>query len=72
LLLLLAGMKMLANASPNDLDDISIGDIMEEEAFLEAREQSFRPKTWTDLAKGLGQPYGYIASIGEPIDNFFK
>jgi hypothetical protein len=61
---IMAGMKMLASAEPDD-SDVSTGDIMEEEAFLEAREQSWRPNTWADLAKGLGQPNGYFASIGK-------
>ena len=60
---IMAGMKMLASAMPEDGSDIiSEGDIMEEEAFLEAREQSYRPKSWSDLAIGLGQPNGYFAS----------
>ncbi|KAG7369593.1 hypothetical protein IV203_027339 [Nitzschia inconspicua] len=59
---IMAGMKMLANASSDSDSDISIGDIIEEEAFLEAREQALRPKTWEDLARGLGQPNGYLAS----------
>jgi hypothetical protein len=68
---IMAEMKMLAIASPGDLDDVSIGDIMEE-AFLEAREQSLRPKTWADLAKGLGQPNGYFASIGAPKCQYYN
>ena len=61
---MLAGMKMLAASSSDDDDDnISEGDIMAEEAFLEAREQSLRPKSWLDLATGLGQPNGYFASL---------
>jgi hypothetical protein len=62
---LMAGMKMLASGETDD-SDVSIGDIIEEEAFLEAREESLRPKTRDDLARGLGQPNGYFASIVEP------
>ncbi|KAG7372693.1 hypothetical protein IV203_018836 [Nitzschia inconspicua] len=59
---IMAKMKMLANGSSDDDSDISMGDIIEEEAFLEARERALRPQTWEDLARGLGQPYGYVAS----------
>ncbi|KAG7369588.1 hypothetical protein IV203_027334 [Nitzschia inconspicua] len=62
---IMAGMKMLANASSDSDSDVSTGDIIEEEAFLEAREQALRPKTWEDLARGLGQPNGYLASIDD-------
>ena len=62
---MLAGMKMLAAASSDD-DNISEGDIMAEEAYLEAREQSLRPTSWLDLATGLGQPNGYFASLHDP------
>ncbi|KAG7345692.1 hypothetical protein IV203_033223 [Nitzschia inconspicua] len=62
---IMAGMKMLANASSDSDSDVSTGDIIEEEAFLEAREQALRPKTWEDLARGLGQPNGYLASIND-------
>ncbi|KAG7369487.1 hypothetical protein IV203_027233 [Nitzschia inconspicua] len=59
---IMAKMKMLANGSSDDDSDISMGDIMEEEAFLEARERALRPQTWEDLARGLGQPNGYVES----------
>ncbi|KAG7345809.1 hypothetical protein IV203_033340 [Nitzschia inconspicua] len=59
---IMADMKMLANGSSDDDSDISMGDIMEEEAFLEARERALRPQTWEDLARGLGQPNGYVES----------
>ncbi|KAG7339030.1 hypothetical protein IV203_022678 [Nitzschia inconspicua] len=59
---IMAGMTMLANGPSDDDSDISIGDIIEEEAFLEARERALRPQTWEDLARGLGQPNGYVAS----------
>ncbi|KAG7369542.1 reverse transcriptase RNA-dependent DNA polymerase [Nitzschia inconspicua] len=62
---IMAGMEMLANASSDSDSDVSTGDIIEEEAFLEAREQALRPKTWEDLARGLGQPNGYLASIND-------
>ncbi|KAG7372696.1 ribosome recycling factor [Nitzschia inconspicua] len=50
---IMAGMKMLDNGSSDDDSDISMGDIIEEEAFLEARERALRPQTWEDLARGL-------------------
>jgi hypothetical protein len=65
---IMAGMKMLASAEPDDSDE-SVGDIIEEEAYLEAREQSLRSKSWDDLARGLGQPNGYIVSF-ESSDSF--
>ncbi|KAG7372731.1 hypothetical protein IV203_018874 [Nitzschia inconspicua] len=58
---IMAGMTMLANGPSDDDSDISMGDIIEEEAFLEARERALRPQTWEDLARGLGQPNGYVA-----------
>jgi hypothetical protein len=64
-----AGMKMLAclASSSASLDDtISIGDILEEETLLVARDQSFRPQTLDDSAIGLRQPNGYTLPLTHP------
>jgi hypothetical protein len=37
----------------DELDDLAL------EQYLEWRQDFFRPKTWDDLARGLGQPHGY-------------
>ena len=56
---IMSGMKMLGIAE--DCCDYDIRDAMEEEAFLQWQQQANRPKTWEDLARGLGQPHGYRA-----------
>ncbi|KAG7337123.1 hypothetical protein IV203_006386 [Nitzschia inconspicua] len=58
------GRRLLSNGEFQDpSDDISEGDYLAELAFLEARSGFKRPKTWEDLAIGLGQPNGYQASL---------
>ncbi|KAG7363915.1 hypothetical protein IV203_037117 [Nitzschia inconspicua] len=58
------GRRLLANGEFQDpSDNISEGDYLAELAFLEARSGFKRPKTWEDLAIGLGQPNGYQASL---------
>ena len=61
---IMARMKMLAAGSSDD-DEISEGDRIAEEAWLAAREELLRPKSWSDLARGLGQPNGYFASLAD-------
>jgi hypothetical protein len=39
--------------SEDELDDLAL------EQYLEWRQNLVRPKTWDDLARGLGQPHGY-------------
>jgi hypothetical protein len=54
---IMAGMKMLASGASDD-SDICSDDIMWEERCLEVREQVLRDRSWSDLARGLGQPNG--------------
>ena len=52
--------RLLANGEEPDLyPDMTEGDYLAELAFLEGRSGFKRPKTWEDLAVGLGQPNGY-------------
>ena len=52
------GQRLKAAADPQEeeRDELSI---LAEEEFLEYRRNLHRPKTWDDLAHGLGQPCGY-------------
>jgi preprotein translocase subunit SecD len=60
------GQPLKAAAEPQDEeeeeDELSV---MAEEQFLERRRNSWRPKTLDDLARGLGQPFGYQQQEGE-------
>lgn len=45
-------------------DDCSSLSLLTEEQWLEKRQESFRPRTWRDLAPGLHQENGYHEIIG--------
>ena len=49
--------KLKAAAEPQeDEDELSV---LANEQFLEWRRNAWRPESWDDLARGLGQPFGY-------------
>jgi hypothetical protein len=53
--------RLKAAAEPQEEKDDGEDElsILAEEQFLEWRRNLYRPKTWDDLARGLGQPLGY-------------
>jgi hypothetical protein len=52
--------KLLASGEPEEEEDEL--DVLAMEQFLEMRQAQLRPKTLEDLARGLGQPNGYLES----------
>jgi len=50
-----------AGEHPEEEDEL---DVLAEEQFAEERKKLHRPKTWDDLARGLGQPLGYQGGDG--------
>ena len=51
---------MLTNGMDLCVDDnMSVGDIIAEEAFYDWKFGQWKDPTWNELAKGLGQPNGY-------------
>jgi hypothetical protein len=52
------GQQLKADAEPQEEEEDELS-ILAEEQFLERRKNFGRPKTWDDLARGLGQPFGY-------------
>jgi hypothetical protein len=53
------GQPLKAAAEPQEEEDGDELDDLALEQYLEWRQDLFRPKTWDDLARGLGQPHGY-------------
>jgi len=45
-----------AGEPPEEEDEL---DVLAEEQYLQMCDDQYRPKTWDDLARGLGQPLGY-------------
>jgi hypothetical protein len=56
------GQQMLAVGEPPEEENEL--DILEEEFFLACRQDSYRPHSWAELAKGLGQPNGWPGDKG--------
>jgi len=50
-----------AGEHPEEEDEL---DVLAEEQYAEERKKLHRPKTWDDLARGLGQPLGYQGGDG--------
>jgi hypothetical protein len=55
---------LLAGGLVGDEDDRSSLSVLAEEQWFEQRQESLRPQTWEDLARGLHQENGYQESIG--------
>lgn len=55
---------LLAGGLVGDEDDRSSLSVLAEEQWLQQRQESLRPQTWEDLARGLHQENGYQESIG--------
>jgi hypothetical protein len=55
---------LLADGLVGDEDDRSSLSILAEEQWLQQRQESLRPQTWEDLARGLHQENGYQESTG--------
>ena len=57
----MTGKRLLANGAPPDpYPDMTEEDFIAEQAYCEAKYPSHQtPKTWQELAVGLGQPFGY-------------
>jgi hypothetical protein len=51
-------LKAAAEPQAEELESDELYHLAEEE-YLEHRRNAWRPKTWEDLARGLGQPHGY-------------